>query len=71
MKTIKISISDFSFRFVGYGTYSVTYQSPVTKKCWSTRTHNMPLIDATKNSDSPKISDLNQLKTVCKNGKTM
>lgn len=67
MKKPKISISDFSFRFVGYGTYSVTYQSPVTGKCWSKRTHNMPLIDDTKNTDYPKIKDMEALKFLCKN----
>jgi len=63
----KIKITDFTFRFVGYGCYSVTYQSPVTLKCYSIRTTNMPLIDATKNSEAPKIKDLNTLKYICKN----
>lgn len=66
MKKVKISISDFSFRFVGCGHYSVTYQSPITLKCWSIRTNNTPLIDATKNSEAPKIKDLQQLKNLCK-----
>lgn len=66
MKTNQISISDFSFRFVGYGTYSVTYQSHVTKKTWSTRTNDMRLIDATKNSENPKKIDLIKLKKACK-----
>jgi len=63
----KIKLSDFSFRLVGYGCYSVTYQSPVTGKCFSKRTNDMPLIDITKNADSPKIKDLNTLKKMCKN----
>lgn len=66
MKTKKISISDFSFRFVGRGAYSVTYQSPITFKCWSVRTTDMPLIDATKNTDNPKKIDLIRLKNACK-----
>ena len=66
MKT-KISITDFTFQFAGYGHYKVTYTSPVTYKKFTTTTSNMPLIDATKNSDSPKVCDLNQLKRICKN----
>jgi hypothetical protein len=53
MKTI-ISISDFDFRLAGYGHYKVTYTSPVTGKSWTATTNDMPLIDATKNSDEPK-----------------
>lgn len=63
----KISLSDFSFTFVGHGCYSVTYQSPKTLKCWSTTTTNMPLIDCTKNADEPKQVDLILLKRACKN----
>ena len=66
MKTKQISISDFSFSFAGYGHYKVTYTSPVTGKKWSTITHDMPLIDATKNSDNPKKMDLIRLKNACK-----
>ena len=66
MKTNQISISDFSFSFAGYGHYKVTYTSPVTGKKWQATTNNMLLIDATKNSESPKIKDLNQLKSMCK-----
>jgi hypothetical protein len=66
MKT-KISITDFTFEFSGYGHYRVTYTSPITCKKFTATTSNMPLIDATKNSDTPKKCDLNQLKRVCKN----
>lgn len=62
-----ISISDFRFSFSGHGHYTVTYTSPVTRKEWTSTTNNMPLIDDTKNSDSPKIKDLNRLKNACKN----
>jgi hypothetical protein len=62
-----ISIHDFNFRFSGYGHYKVTYTSPKTKKSWSVITDNMPLIDATKNAESPKIKDLQTLKSICKN----
>ena len=65
MKT-SIKLSDFSFQFTGHGHYKVTYTSPVTGKSWSHTTSDMQLIDATKNSDSPKIKDLQELKRVCK-----
>lgn len=61
-----ISIYDFSFSPSGFGHYRVTYTSPITGKSWWNITSNMPLIDATKNADSPKIKDLNILKRVCK-----
>jgi hypothetical protein len=61
-----ISISDFSFMFSGYGHYKVTYYSPVTGKKWSSVTSNMPLIDATKNAEEPKIKDLQTLKRIAK-----
>jgi len=61
-----INISDFSFSPSGFGHYRVTYTSPVTGKSWWNTTSNMPLIDATKNADEPKIKDLTILKRVCK-----
>ena len=67
MKTNRISLSDFSFSFSGYGHYMVTYTSPVTGKTWSTVTNNMPLIDATKNADEPKRCNLELLKYLVKN----
>jgi hypothetical protein len=64
--TTTISLNDFTFKFAGYGHYTVTYTSPKTRKEFTTTTSNMPLIDATKNNDSPKIKDLNKLKKLCK-----
>ena len=64
---MKIRISDFEFRQAGYGHYKVTYTSPVTYKKWSTTIDDMTLVDATKNSDSPKRKDLENLKWICKN----
>lgn len=61
-----ISKSDFTFRISGYGHYKVTYTSPVTGKKWIKIINFMPLIDATKNSENPKIKDLNILKNLCK-----
>lgn len=63
----KISKSDFQFSFSGYGHYKVTYTSPKTGKQWTKTVDYMPLIDATKNSDKPKIKDLNELKSYVKN----
>lgn len=63
---MKTQLSDFTFKFSGYGHYKVTYQSPNTSKKWSTITNNMPLIDATKNSENPLKKDLEQLKRICK-----
>jgi hypothetical protein len=61
-----IKLSDFDFRFAGYGHYKVTYTSPITRKQWTITTNDMPLIDATKNQDNPKKKDLIQLKELCK-----
>lgn len=62
----KISISDFTFEFKGYGHYKVTYTSPATKKQWSSTINDMTIIDATKNADDPKRKDLEELKRKCK-----
>lgn len=63
----KMKITDFTFKFSGYGHYEVTYTSPVTYKRFTTITNNMPLIDATKNAEEPKICDMEALKRLCKN----
>ena len=64
----KTTIYDFDFTFAGHGRYKVIYTSPATGKSWTAFTNYMPLIDATKNSDSPKRCDLEELKRVCKRG---
>jgi hypothetical protein len=61
-----INLSDFDFKFSGYGHYKVTYTSRKTGKKYTATTDDMPLIDATKNEDQPKVKDLNILKSVCK-----
>jgi hypothetical protein len=61
-----IQISNFSFKFSGYGHYEVTFTSQKTGKKYTTVTNNMPLIDATKNSEAPKVKGLNTLKSICK-----
>lgn len=60
------TLNNFTFLFVSYGRYKVTYTSPKTGKQWKATTSNMPLIDATKNSDNPKQKDLKALKAICK-----
>ena len=67
MKATKISISDFSFSFSGYGHYRVTYTSLVTGKRLSTVTNIFFFFDATKNADEPKRCDLELLKYLVKN----
>lgn len=62
----KISISDFEFQFLGYGTYKIVYTSPKTGIYHTNITNNMVMIDSTKNCSNPKIKDLNDLKSFCK-----
>jgi hypothetical protein len=64
--TTSIKLSDFNFKFSGYGHYKVTYTSPVTGKSWNATISDMGLIDLTKNSDQPTKVALNQLKSICK-----
>lgn len=63
---MKTQITDFDFKFAGYGHYTVTYTNPITEKQWKSITIDMELIDATKNEDYPKLVDLNKLKRICK-----
>ena len=65
MKTQK---TDFTFIIIGYGRYKVIYTSPKTRKQWTAITTDMELIDNTKNSESPKLKHLNQLKRRIKGG---
>jgi hypothetical protein len=61
-----MDIQDFDFKFTGYGHYQVTYTSPRSGNKWRVTTTDMELIDATKNSDTPKKKDLLTLKRLCK-----
>lgn len=61
-------ITDFNFKNTSYGRYDVTYTSPKTGKTYTCSTTDMEIIDLTKNEDSPKQSDLNTLKRMCKRG---
>ena len=65
MKT-KISLSDFTFTFKGYGHYLVSFTSRKTGKKWSKLITDMTIVDKTKNEDDPKICDLEQLKRIVK-----
>lgn len=66
MKTI--SKKEFTFIQVGYGKYQVVYTSPVTQKKWSRIINDSLLIDATRNEDNPKKSDLKILRKLVKTG---
>ena len=57
---------DFNFKMQGYGAYLVEYTSPKTGKTWSKRITDMQVIDATKNSDEPKIKDIKELIRIVK-----
>lgn len=59
-----ITIYDFDFTLVGYGRYKVTYTNPSGREYTATIT-DMTVIDATKNSDSPKVKDLKELRNLC------
>lgn len=67
MKTQPTTKSDFQFFKSGHGHYKVIYTSPATGKTSAKVTDNMPLIDATKNEETPKRKDLETLKFICKN----
>ena len=64
---IKLSLNHFRFEFSGHGHYKVVYTNPINFKQFSTVTNDMQLIDATKNSDQPKFSNLIRLKKLCIN----
>ena len=66
--TTCIRKSDFTILPSGYGHWKVTYQSPVTKKEWTSIISKSMLIDAVKNSDNPTIEKLNTLKLLVKQG---
>ena len=67
MKTQPTTKSDFQFFKSGHGHYKVIYTSPATGKRWAKITNDMPLIDVTKNEETPKRKDLEMLKFICKN----
>lgn len=59
-----ITIHHFDFTMVGYGRYKVTYTTESGRNYTAIIT-DMTVIDATKNSDSPKVKDLKVLRNLC------
>jgi hypothetical protein len=66
--TNKIEKSDFTFTFVGYGQYDIVYTSPNTFRRWKKHVADNYYIDNVITEDSPKVKDLETLKTLCKTG---
>lgn len=62
----KIDISDFDFELRSHGIYKVTFTSRKTGKTWSSIISEMSIIDATKNTEEPKVKNLIRLKELCK-----
>lgn len=61
-----ISIAHFVLNRVGYGQYDITYISPTTGRCYTSRTTDSSLVYDTFNSDNPKVKDLIILKKIAK-----
>jgi hypothetical protein len=61
----KISLSDFSFQFLGNGNHNVTYRSASGEKFQKLIT-DTAIIDCTKGAAKPKIVDLERLRAMCK-----
>ena len=66
MKAAKISTSDFSFLFSGYGLYKVSYTSQTTGKSYTKVISNMYLVDMVKGNWDAKLVHLNELKRLIK-----
>jgi hypothetical protein len=67
--TMKTTRTDFRVISAGHGHWEVTYQSPVTFKRWVNITTDSQLIDAFKSEEITR-KELEQLKRICKRGKT-
>ena len=57
-------LSNFTFEFAGYGHYRVTYTTPKRGDYWRATLSDMPLIDATKNADIAKATDIMLLRSI-------
>lgn len=57
-------LSQFSFRIVSSGTFRVTYRSRNRGDYYSALINDMHLIDATYNSESARVKDLERLRHV-------
>lgn len=62
---ISISIKNFYFFPQDNGTYTVIYVTKAGKKYRAT-VDDKELIDATKNTEKPKVADLIRLHDICK-----
>lgn len=56
----------FTFQFVGYGLYLVTYTTPKRGDYWRARITDMTLIDDTKGADEPTCAALRRLRDAVK-----
>lgn len=63
MENIRFS---FSFRFVGFGQYVVTYTTPIRGDFWRAHITEMSLIDETKNAEEPTGAALRRLRDAVK-----
>jgi hypothetical protein len=59
-------LSAFTFKQVGHGHYKVTYTTPIRGDYWIATINDMTLIDATKNVEYARGSDIKRLMDVVK-----
>lgn len=62
-------LSKFSFAFVGYGHYKVTYTTG-RGDYWRALINDMMSIDRTKNAEWAKVDDIKHLRNLCKRNGT-
>lgn len=59
-------LSNFTFQLAGSGHYKVTYTTSKRGDYWVATVNDMPLIDATKNAEWAKVSDIKALRNLVK-----
>lgn len=59
-------LSAFIFKQTGYGRYKVTYTTPIRNDYWVATIDDMTLIDATKNAEYARGSDIKRLRDTVK-----
>ena len=57
-----INIRQFDFERISNGSYRVTFHCPKRGDSWIATIREMPLIDLTKNAETPKQKDLRHLR---------
>ena len=62
-------LSKFSFAYVGYGHYKVTYTTG-RGDYWRALINDMMSIDRTKNAEWTKVDDIKHLRNLCKRNGT-